>query len=286
MANARKAPSLSNPSLGDGALADEAQESIADEPMSLMDHLAELRTRLVRSLLGMIPGVTVAWMYRAELLEWLVAPMSKAWKQLGLGEPTIHFANPVDLFVAYMQIALVFGLLAASPWVFWQLWGFIAPGLYSREKRFAIPFVLASTLFFAGGALFGYSMVFPPAFEQFLGMAGALPANSIRVQPTIMIDEYMGFTTRLLLAFGLVFEVPVVVAFLAMAGIVNWKQLLMFGRWWILIASVIAALLTPPDVGSQMMMLVPLVVLYYLSVGVAYVLGPKPSPSTAAPEST
>ncbi len=248
-----------------------------------MEHLSELRTRLTRSLLGLIPGVTVAWIYRAELLEWLVAPMSKAWKQLGLGEPTIHFANPVDLFVAYMQIALAFGLLAASPWVFWQIWGFIAPGLYSREKRYAIPFVIASTVFFAGGSLFGYSTVFPPAFEQFLGMAGNLPAGSIRVQPTIMIDEYMGFTTRLLLAFGLVFEVPVVVAFLAMAGIVNWKQLLMFGRWWVLIASVIAALLTPPDVGSQMMMLVPLVVLYYLSVGVAYVLGPKPTPASAKP---
>lgn len=259
------------------------EPSSADEPMSLMDHLSELRTRLVRSLLGMIPGVIVAWSYRAELLEWLVAPMSKAWKQLGLGEPTIHFANPVDLFVAYMQIALVFGLLASSPWVFWQIWGFISPGLYSREKRYAIPFVLASTLFFAGGALFGYSTVFPPAFEQFLGMAGSLPSNTIRVQATIMIDEYMAFTTRLLLAFGLVFEVPVVVAFLAMAGIVNWKQLLMFGRWWVLIAAVLAAILTPPDVGSMMMMLVPLVVLYYLSVVVAFVLGPKP---TAAPAST
>lgn len=258
-----------------------------DEPMTLMEHLTELRVRLVRALLGMIPGVIVAWIYRAELLEWLVAPMSKAWKLLGLGEPTIHFANPVDLFVAYMQIALAFGLLAGSPWVFWQIWGFISPGLYSREKRYAIPFVLASTFFFVGGALFGYSAVFPPAFEQFLGMAGSLPAGSIRVQPTIMIDEYMSFTTRLLLAFGVVFEVPVVVAFLALAGIVNWKQLLMFGRWWVLIASVIAAVLTPPDVGSQMMMLVPLVVLYYLSVGVAFVLGPKPAatPKAAASES-
>jgi len=257
------------------------EEPSRDEPMTLMDHLSELRTRLVRSLLGTIPGITVAWIYRAELLEWLVAPMSKAWRQLGLGEPTLHFGNPVDLFVAYMQIAMVFGLLAASPWVFWQIWGFISPGLYSREKRYAIPFVAASTLFFVGGALFGYSMMLPAAFEQFLGMAGELPQGSIRVQPTIMIDEYMGFSTRLLLAFGLVFEVPVVVAFLAMAGMVNWKQLLNFGRWWVLIASVIAALLTPPDVGSQMLMLIPLVVLYYLSVGVAFFLGPKPN--AAAP---
>ena len=266
----------------------EEDESAHDQPMTLMEHLGELRTRLFRALLGLIPTTTAAWVYRAELLEWLVAPMSRAWKSLGLGEPTIHFSNPVDLFVAYMQIAFAFGLMGASPWIFWQVWGFIAPGLYSREKRFAIPFVLASTLFFVGGALFGYVAVFPPAFEQFLGMAGNLPSNTLRVQPTIMINEYMAFTTRLLLAFGVVFEVPVVVAFLAMAGLVNWKQLLDFGRWWILIASVIAAFLTPPDVGSQMMMLIPLVVLYYLSVAVAYVLGPKaePSPSsTAASES-
>ena len=104
----------------------------------------------------------------------------------------------------------------------------------------------------------------------------------MRVQPTIMLTEYMGFATRMLLAFGVVFEVPVVVTFLAMVGIVNWKQLLRFGRWWVVIASIIAALLTPPDVGSQMLMLVPLVVLYFLSVGLAYLFGPKVPPEDKA----
>ena len=153
---------------------------------------------------------------------------------------------------------------------------FIAPGLYAREKRFAFPFVLASSLFFAGGAFFGYAVVFPLGFETLLSLGGMLPTGDLRVQPTIMITEYLSFATRMLLAFGVVFEVPVVIAFLAIAGIVNWKQLIDFGRWWVVIASVIAAILTPPDVGSMLMMLVPLIALYYLGVLVAFLLGPKP----------
>jgi sec-independent protein translocase protein TatC len=192
--------------------------------------------------------------------------------------PTVHFANPVDPFVAYTKLSIICGLLFASPWVFYQLWAFVAPGLYKRERNLAIPFVLASTIFFAGGAFFGYAVVFPAGFETLLGLSGMLPNSTIRVQPTIMLDEYMDFATHMLLAFGVVFEVPVIVTFLSLVGLVNWKQLYAFGRWWVVIASVIAAVLTPPDVGSQMMMLIPLVTLYFLSVGIAYFLGPKPPP--------
>ncbi|HET6336313.1 MAG TPA: twin-arginine translocase subunit TatC [Polyangiales bacterium] len=253
-----------------------------DVPMTVLEHLGELRSRLIKALLGMIPGAWIAWEYKEYLLDYLLQPLSLAWKHLGLGEPTIHFANPVDLFVSYMKISITVGLLASSPWVFWQIWAFIAPGLYKKERRYAIPFVIASTVFFAGGAFFGYEVVFPVGFEQLLGMSGMLPSSTMRVQPTIMLTEYMGFATRMLLAFGVVFEVPVVVTFLAMVGIVNWKQLLKFGRWWVVIASIIAAVLTPPDVGSQLMMLVPLVVLYFMSVGLAYLFGPKVEPEPKA----
>lgn len=249
-----------------------------DVPMTVLEHLGELRSRLIKALIGLLPGTVLAWEFKEHLLRYLVAPLSAAWKQLGLGEPTIHFSNPVDMFVSYMKISVVCGFLASSPWVFYQVWAFIAPGLYKRERYLAIPFVLASTLCFTGGAFFGYEVVFPLGFETLLGMAGMLPGDVIRVQPTIMITEYMGFATRMLLAFGVVFEIPVVVTFLAMINVVNWKQLLRFGRWWVVIASIIAALLTPPDVGSQIMMLVPLVVLYFLSVGLAYLFGPKVEP--------
>lgn len=250
-----------------------------DEPMTFLEHLGELRTRLIRALLGCLPGMVIAWEYKERLLELLVQPLTTAWLQLGLGKPTIHFANPVDPFIAYMKIAATVGLLIASPWVFWQAWAFIAPGLYKREQMYGIWFALASSVCFAGGAYFGYMVVFPMGFETFLSMAGTLPSGVVKVEPTIMIDEYLGFATQMLLAFGTVFEVPVVVTFLAIAGLVNWKQLLNFGRWWILIASILAAILTPPDVGSQMMMMIPLVALYFLSVGIAYFVGPKPEPA-------
>jgi sec-independent protein translocase protein TatC len=256
----------------DGESADPAD----DEPMTIWEHLRELRTRLIRSLLALIPTTMIAWEFKEQLLSFLVKPLTKAWISLGMGEPTLHFANPIDPFIAYMHIAVIVGFIGASPFIFYQGWMFIAPGLYQREKVYAIPFVLASSLFFAGGAFFGYAVVFPMGFETLLALGGMLPTGDLRVQPTIMITEYLAFATRMLLAFGVVFEVPVVISFLALAGIVNWKQLISFGRWWVVIAAVIAAVLTPPDVGSMLMMLVPLIVLYYAAVVIAYFLGPKP----------
>lgn len=246
-----------------------------DVEMGFFDHLRELRTRIVRALYGLIPGVVIAWMYKEWLLDMLLKPWVAAWHNLNLGEPQIHFANPMDPFVAYLKIALVAGVIAGTPWIFWQLWGFIAPGLYRRERRMAIPFVFFSTLCFVGGSAFGYFIVFPMAFETFLGFAGMLPSHDIVVQPTIMITEYMSLVTRLLLAFGIVFEVPVVVTFLAAMGVVNGPILLRFSRWWVLVAAVLSAILTPPDVASQVMMLVPLVVLYFISVGIAFIIGDR-----------
>lgn len=240
-----------------------------DVEMGFFDHLGELRTRLIRALLGMIPGVAVAWLFKEWLLDFLVAPLLTAWRKRDLGEPSIHFANPIDPFVAYLKIALVVGVVVSAPWIFWQVWQFVAPGLYKRERRLAIPFVLASTVCFAGGAFFGYAVVFPLGFETFLGFAGKLPSEGMSIQPTIMINEYLNFSTRMLLAFGIVFEVPVVVTFLAAAEIVTWRELLRFSRWWVLCATLLSALLTPPDVGSQMLMIAPLVLLYLLSVGLA-----------------
>ncbi len=242
-----------------------------DVEMGFFEHLAELRTRLVRSVYGVVPCIAVAWLFKEYLLEWILDPLVAAYAALGI-EPEIHFKNLVDPFLAYFKISIVTGLLAASPWIFYQLWGFLAPGLYRKEKLLAIPFVLVSTICFVGGGLFGYFIVFPMGFETFLSYAGELPSQNIRMQPTIMIDEYLTFSTRLLLAFGLVFEVPVVVTFISAIGLVTWRGLLKFARWWILVASFLAAFLTPPDVASQLIMLVPLVVLYFMSIGIAFLI--------------
>ncbi|NOY93467.1 MAG: twin-arginine translocase subunit TatC [Deltaproteobacteria bacterium] len=258
------------------ALPDDGQTRPEDDvEMGFFDHLRELRTRIVRALFGVIPGVVIAWGYKEQLLDLLLKPWIAAWRNLGLGDPKIHFANPMDPFIVYLKIAMVAGVLAATPWIFWQVWGFIAPGLYRKEKRMALPFVFFSTVCFVGGAAFGYLVVFPMAFETFLGFAGMLPSHDIVVQPTIMITEYMSLVTRLLLAFGIVFEVPVVVTFLAAMGVVNGPMLLRFSRWWVLVAALLSAILTPPDVASQVMMLVPLVVLYFISVGIAFIIGDR-----------
>jgi len=256
-----------------------------DVPMTIWEHLRELRKRLIASLLGMVPGVALAWSLREELLDFLAAPYADAWKHLGYGKPTLHFSSPVDLFVTHLHIAIVVGLLFSSPWIAYQGWAFIAPGLYKREKAYAIPFALASALFFAGGAFFGYRFVFPAGFQFLLDVTPTAKSHLVEIVPTIMIDQYLSFATQMLLGFGIVFEVPVVVAFLAAAGLVNWKQLLKFGRYWILISSIVAAVLTPtPDMLSQLMMMGPLVLLYYAAVGVAYFIGPKPEPATEQPE--
>lgn len=247
----------------------------SDREMGFLEHLAELRTRLIHGVLGLVPAVTVAWFFKERLLAVLVEPLVQAWRNLGLGAPALHFANPVDPFVSYLKLSLISGLLLACPWLFYQLWRFVSPGLYKSEQNLVLPFVLASTTFFVGGAVFGYFVVFPLGIETLLSFSGTLPGSALKISPTIMLSEYLGFATQLLLAFGVVFEVPVVITFLALAGFVDWKQLLKFSRWWILLATIIAAILTPPDVGSQLMMLIPLVVLYFVSIGLAFLFGKK-----------
>jgi sec-independent protein translocase protein TatC len=278
---AKKKKALAADAAAKGAAASDDKDPEDDVEMTFFEHLGELRNRLVRALYGIVPGVALAWYFKERILDLLTAPLVQAWRRLGLGEPQLHFANPIDLFVAYLQIAVVCGLIFGSPWAFWQLWQFIAPGLYRRERRLALPFVFFSTIFFVGGSFFGYVFVFPLAFETFLSFAGNLPSADLRLQPTLMVSEYLDFSLRMLLAFGVTFEVPVVVTFLAFAGIVNWRQLLGFTRWWIVIAAVVSALLTPPDVGSQLMMLVPLILLYLLSIFLAWMFGPKVPPKEA-----
>jgi len=246
-----------------------------DREMGFWDHLGELRTRLIRSLWGLLPGLAAGWVFREELLAALVRPFTLAWRSLGREEnPHLVFLNPIDPFVAYLKIAVIAGILGGAPWIFWQLWAFLSPGLYRRERRLAMPFVFVSTLCFIGGIAFGYFAVFPAAFEYFLDFAVTLPGG-LSLEPQIAINEILTFELRMLLAFGIVFELPVVITFLAAAGIVDWRQLLRFGRWWVLIAAVLSALLTPPDVGSQLLMLGPLVFLYFLSVVFAAIVGKR-----------
>jgi sec-independent protein translocase protein TatC len=214
-----------------------------------------------------------------DIITWMMKP-SAFWRAYeSAGRPrgaTLHFAAPTDAFSSYLKLAILGGLVFSLPVIFYQLWSFIAPGLYPREKKLVLPFVFFSTLFFIGGALFGYYFVFPMAYQWFLGFSGGLAGTTANIEPTIMMEDYLSFTTQMLVAFGFVFEIPLFIFFLALAGIVTAKQLFGFGRYFTVLAFIIAAILTPTtDIYSQLMLGFPLVLLYFVAAGLAYVFGPK-----------
>lgn len=241
--------------------------------MSFWEHLEELRSRLIRALFAFIIGAAIAWWFKEELLLVLTRPFVDGWNTNGSGEkPSLHFPAPASLFLAYVKLALLGGFVLSLPLILYQIWAFVAPGLYSREKRFAIPFVFSSCALFALGAFFGLRVAFPTAFEYLLSFSNTQADSPLALAPTVMIEDYLEFIIRALLAFGLVFEIPVIVFFLSFAGIIHHTQLIRFGRYFIVVAFVLGAVLTPPDPLSQLLLAGPLCLLYGLSIGIAWVI--------------
>lgn len=250
--------------------------------MTFWEHLEELRQRLVRMALAFAVGAGLSWYYREKLLSWLTAPFVDAWNHGSLsGKAALHFLAPADLFVAYLKLSALCGFVLALPFMLWQVWAFIAPGLYRHEKRLAFPFVVSSMALFALGGWFGYRVAFPAAFQFLLGLGGQL-TGSVDVTPTVTMGEYISFVTQMFIAFGVTFELPVLVFFLSIAGLVDHKKLIAFFRYFIVVAFLVAAVLTPPDVTSQFLLAIPLIGLYIVSIGVAYVFAKKPAPSDGA----
>ena len=242
--------------------------------MSFWDHLSELRSRLVRSILAIAVGVGVAWNYREPILGWLTKPYASAWVAVGLGnKPNLHFPGPADLFFAYLKLSVIAGFVFALPVIFYQVWAFIAPGLYSRERRLALPFVASSSALFAGGVYFGWRVALPIAYRYLLSLSGNVGGSNLTVIPTVMIEQYLDSIAQMLIAFGLAFELPVLSLFLSLAGIINHRHLIRFARYFVVVAFVIAAIVTPPDIVSQLILAVPLCILYGLSIVVAWVFG-------------
>ena len=253
------------------------------QPMTFWEHLDELRKRLVRSLAVFFVSCIVMWEFREVLLHFLTIPFVQAWKSQGLpGEAALHFGAPAAAFTAYLKLSMIGGAAVASPFIFYQLWAFVAPGLYAREKKFVIPFVLCSTLLFVGGGLFGWRTAFPITFDYFLSMAGNVAPEGVTITPTVMMGDYLDFVAQLLLGFGVIFELPLLLLFLSIAGVVNYLQLIRFGRWFVIVAFVVGAILTPPDMTSQLIMSVPMCVLYVLSIGLVYLFGKKPTEAQRA----
>lgn len=245
-----------------------------DGTMTLWEHLEELRTRIIRMALSFLVGAIVAWIYRETLLKWLTKPYVQAWAQgHQAGTAALHFPSPAALFISYVRLAALGGLVFSLPLILYQLWAFIAPGLYSREKKFALPFVFSSCFLFAGGGWFGWRFAFPLAFQYLLSFAGNV--GDLEVRPTVMVSEYIDFVSHMLLAFGFASELPVLVFFLTIAGLVTHKTLIKFFRYFVVVAFVISAILTPPDPLSQLMLALPLCVLYAISIGVAFIFSRK-----------
>lgn len=244
--------------------------------MSFWEHLEELRSRIVKSAAATAVGFAIGWIYREPLLDWLTRPFVIAWNSAHLSQhATLHFPAPASLFFAYVKLAFLAGVVLALPVLFYQLWAFVAPGLYAREKRFALPFVFSSSSLFVVGGYFGWRVAFPIAFQYLLGLSGKLSGSSLTVMPTVMIDDYLDFVARMLLGFGLVFELPVLAFFLAVAGLVTHRHLIRFARYFIVIAFVVAAVVTPPDPVSQLLLAIPLCLLYGVSIVVAWIFAPK-----------
>lgn len=256
------------------ASADEAE----DGPMTFWEHLDELRKRLIWSIVTFFVACLIGWEFHEQILAALVKPFANSWVSEGIpGTPSLHFASPAAAFTGYLKLSMIGGAALASPVIFYQLWSFVAPGLYAREKRYVIPFVLSSTLLFVGGGYFGWRTAFPITFNYFLGMSGSVGSQNLNLVPTVMMSEYIDFVGQMLLGFGIIFELPLLLLFLSIAGIINYLQLIRFGRWFVLVAFIVAAIITPPDITSQLLMAVPMCLLYVISIGLAYLFGKKPT---------
>ncbi len=232
-----------------------------DTQLPLTAHLAELRSRIFKILIAWVIGFAICWNWSEAIFGWLLQPASQA---LGEGGSTLQAIAPTEIFFTYLKSSLLAGFALALPVVFWQIWAFVSPGLYANEKKVAVPFVTVSTALFAAGASFGYFMVFPLVFKFFASF------SSDFVQSAWTMREVFSLTTRLFIAFGVGFELPVLVFFLVLSGIVEPRQLISGLKYAVLLAFVFSAILTPPDVVSQVLLAGPLIVLYLLGVGVAY----------------
>lgn len=239
---------------------------MTDDKMPLTAHLEELRKRLIVCCIAVVAGFCVAYVFKESLFEFAARPL-KAHLPEG---SSLQYIGIAEAFVTYLKISLIAGLFLAMPVILYEVWMFVAPGLYEKEKRYVLPLVFFSLVFFLGGAAFCYFVVFPFAFRFFMAFSG----ESLRAMPTT--QHYLSFAWHMMLAFGLVFEMPIAFFFLGRMGLVTYKGLARQRRYAIVLIFVAAAMLTPgPDVLSQLLLAGPLVILFELSLQIVRLTGRK-----------
>ncbi len=242
---------------------DEAEHELPK--MTFLEHLEELRKRLIVSIVALGVAFLVCWNFADRIFGWLARPLARF---LQPGEKLV-FTRLTEPFMLYMKVAFFAGIFVASPIILWQLWLFIAPGLYKRERRYAAPFIIIASLFFILGGYFGYRVLLPGTCAFFL-------ETGRQFKQMIKVDEFFSFASTIILATGLVFETPILIFFLARLGIVTPAFLLQKSKYAIVAAFIIAAVVTPtPDMVTQTALAVPMIALYFLGVAIAYIFGKK-----------
>jgi len=236
--------------------------------MSLMAHLEELRKRMIFSVVGVLVGFLSCWSFADRIFGLMQQPIIGVLRHHGIAGGLVYL-NPTEPFNLYLEVALVGGLFAASPFVFYQLWLFIAPGLYRTEKRYVLPFLLSTVGLFTAGGLFGYKMVYPASLDFLIGYGQ-------RFQPMITIGEYTKLFVTITLGFGLIFEMPILALFLALMRVITARWMLRNLRYSILVIFIIAAIVTPTaDILNMCLFAAPMVALYVISIGVAWLVNSK-----------
>ena len=246
-----------------------------EKKLPLTSHLQELRKRLILSFIAVGVGFFVCYALKESLFDILAAPLLKVMPSGG----SLIFISVAEAFFTYMKVAFIAGLILTSPVILYQIWAFVAPGLYRHEKRYVVPFILLGSFFFALGIFFGYFVAIPVGFKFLLGYATDF------IKPMPSMKEYLSFSIKFLLAFGLVFEFPVVLLILAKIGVVDSKKLARQRKYAILLIFIFAAVMTPPDLISQVLVALPLMGLYELSILLAKLFGKKSTPVSSGGDS-
>ncbi len=239
-----------------------AADPYAEARMSVLDHLAELRVRVIRSFVAIAIGFCISWIWVEPLFDFLLVPLREAAPEADFAQ--MHHKDLAEPFFVLLKTAIFTGLFFGLPVIIYQIWSFIAPGLYDHEKRMAVPFIVLSTLFFVAGSAFCFYVVMPEGYRFLLDFSQGIS------DPQLMMSEYLTITTKLVLGFGIIFQMPVFSMFLSSIGVLTHRHLLKFWRYSIVIAFIVAAMLTPPDVITQTLMAGPMVLLYFISIGVAW----------------
>jgi len=251
---------------GRGRLEDDVDADDAGGKMSFLEHLDELRRRIIFAVASVLVGFVISFFFINGIFDFIMRPLQQLLPPGG----TLVYTDPTEAFLLYIKIALIAGLILASPAVMLQVWLFVAPGLYSHEKKWAIPFVVMSSFFFVAGAAFSHYVVFPLTWRFFISFTTDILTFMPRVEPAFSI--YL----RLLIAFGLVFQMPTLVLFLARMGVVSARFLIRNFKYAVLIMVVASAVITPDGGGvSLVAMTGPMILLYGLSIGLAWLFGKK-----------